>query len=128
MRRHRLQTVLALALTSIAMAPAALAGGECINEEFCEEPCPALTCDSDADCVEGEVCVVSSTTCCATSSCGCDPDTGEWICGGACFFGIPICVPADSPECVPALSGTGAVLLAALAAAGLAASVLRRRS
>lgn len=103
----------------------ARAGDECIGDEFCEEPCPIMHCETDADCPSGEVCVVSSTTCCAASSCFCVEETGEWECTGDCGIGIQICVPANSPECVPALSGGGTALLAALMATLLAFQIRR---
>ncbi len=109
------------------LASGARAGDECIGEEACEEPCPIVHCETDANCPSGEVCVVSSTTCCASSSCFCDPVTGEWTCTGDCAIGISICVPADAHECVPALSEVGVAVLAALMAAAMAGATLRKR-
>ena len=57
----------AIVLIVLFIGPA-LAGIEdpvCIDAEFCEDPCPALTCETDADCEGGEICAVSTATCCA---------------------------------------------------------------
>ena len=132
MRLLRTSTLaaLSLAFAALALAPASFAGDECINAEFCEEPCPALTCESNADCTDGEICALSNVNCCATPSCFCDPDTGIWQCAGACGIGVQICVVPEETECVPvpALSGLGFAVLTVLTAAGMTASVLRRRS
>jgi hypothetical protein len=118
---------LAGVLVLIASASAAHAGvGECINAEQCAEPCPLVLCDTDGDCPSGEVCVVSSGTCCASSQCECL--NGEWTCTADCITGVGICVSADEPLCVPALSGTSVALLAALMAAVLAGAIRRRRA
>jgi len=122
-------------LTAVILAgtaSAAIAGDDvCIGEEDCEEPCPLVLCDTDADCPTGEVCVESSPVCCASSYCVCDPQTGEWACTGDCVIGVLFCVSADpadpaDPFCVPAVSTAGAVLLALLLA-GIGTATMRRR-
>ena len=122
--------IVAIAFATLLVAPA-LAGvedGVCIDAEFCEDPCPALTCESDADCEGGEICAVSTETCCATPSCFCDPATGEWVCAGACGIGIQICVVPEETTCipVPATSAVGLLVLTGLAAAGMALAARRR--
>ncbi len=51
----------------------------------CEGPDPSIDgCDSAADCGVGEVCAPSGIRACRPSSCGCDEDTGFWICTDDC--------------------------------------------
>jgi hypothetical protein len=125
--RFQPPSVLLVLLVLCWLPSGARAGEDCIGGEACEEPCPLVHCDTDVDCPSGEVCVVSSTTCCAASSCFCDPVTGEWVCTGDCLIGESICVPADAGECVPALSGVGVAVLAALMAVATAGAALRKR-
>jgi len=111
-----------------SLASGARAGDECIGGEACEDPCPSVYCETDADCPSGEVCVVSSVICCASSSCYCDPDTGEWHCTGDCVIGISICVPVDAQECVPALSKIDVAVLTVLMVAVMGAALRKRRA
>ena len=126
-RRAPLPSVLVGLMVLFWLPSGTRAGEDCIGGEACEEPCPLVHCEADADCPAGEVCVVSTTDCCASSSCFCDPETGEWTCTGDCAVGVSICVPADAGECVPALSEVGVAILAALMAAATAGAVLRKR-
>lgn len=55
-------------------------------------------CSSDADCAEGDSCQVVVTGQCIPSSCGCDVETGAWICTDDC--GNMRCAP-DRIACRP---------------------------
>jgi hypothetical protein len=125
--------LLILTLAGIAGASSVQAGVDgCFNAEQCAEPCPITPCSiptggggGDGDCPPGEVCVLSDSNCCASSSCDCVG--GEWVCTADCVTGAAICVPVDSPTCVPALSTAAVALLAVAMAAALAVALRRRR-
>jgi hypothetical protein len=68
-------------------------GGTCVPDAIaCEDPNPAGC--KQTGCKAGEVCADVG---CTPSVCGCDPQTGEWICTADCGGGT--CVPADPGTC-----------------------------
>ncbi|MCB9539980.1 MAG: hypothetical protein H6704_27520 [Myxococcales bacterium] len=64
----------------------------CVPDEIaCEGPNPAGC--ASTGCPEGERCVVGDT--CAPSACGCDVDSGQWLCTADCGGGV--CRPDEDP-------------------------------
>lgn len=66
--------------------------GACVPEDqqpTCEGPNPADGCDNG--CPSGQVC---NPDACRPSACGCDTDTGTWLCTADCGEG-GACVPED---------------------------------
>ena len=85
------------------MCTADCMGGVCIPEEgedpICDGPNPA-GCQENADCDDGEVCIDDPDVC-IPSVCGCNEETGSWMCtadcgGGICVTDVP-CM--DHSEC-----------------------------
>jgi hypothetical protein len=61
--------------------------------EACDGPDPStLGCGDGTACPTGMVCDPNA---CVSSSCGCDEETGNWVCTADC--GLGACVPEDQP-------------------------------
>lgn len=92
-------------------------GGECIDGQYCNEPCPAEnSCIDKSDCAPGQTCEPD----CLPSQCWCDQATGEWACTDDC---AGLCVG----EPIPTVSEWGVIVITLLFLTAGSLLFMRRR-